>query len=134
VGRATIRVRTTIKPLRLVNRLAVMATQRIWKSRRGRDQTLLTKMAQKDITVAMQHPNSLGAGARKREHLSKPDKMKVVMKEFSRGTLHSGSGKIVTNPKQAEAIGYSEAGEKKNDYKKALDSRKKADKFGIGVY
>ncbi len=38
-------------------------------------------------------------------------KVKKVMKEFSEGELHSGSkkGPIVTNPKQAEAIGYSEA-------------------------
>lgn len=38
-------------------------------------------------------------------------KVKKVMKEFSKGELHSGSkkGPVVTNPKQAVAIGYSEA-------------------------
>jgi hypothetical protein len=38
-------------------------------------------------------------------------KVKKVMKEFERGELHSGSkeGPKVTNPKQAVAIGYSEA-------------------------
>lgn len=38
-------------------------------------------------------------------------KVKKVMKEFSEGKLHSGSktGPTVTNPKQAVAIGYSEA-------------------------
>jgi len=38
-------------------------------------------------------------------------KVKKVMKEFSEGKLHSGSkkGPVVTNPKQAVAIGYSEA-------------------------
>jgi len=38
-------------------------------------------------------------------------KVKKVMKEFSSGKLHSGSkkGPVVTNPKQAVAIGYSEA-------------------------
>ena len=37
-------------------------------------------------------------------------KIKVVMKEFKSGTLHSGkSGKIVKNPKQAIAIALSEA-------------------------
>lgn len=38
-------------------------------------------------------------------------KVAAVMKEFGRGELHSGSkkGPIVTNPKQAVAIGYSEA-------------------------
>ncbi len=36
--------------------------------------------------------------------------MKKVMKEFKKGELHSGSkkGPTVKNPKQAEAIGYSE--------------------------
>lgn len=33
------------------------------------------------------------------------------MKEWKRGTLHSGSGQIVTNPKQAIAIGMSESGQ-----------------------
>ena len=62
---------------------------------------------------AMKHPNKLGAGAAKRKELPKPEKMGVVMKEFSKGKLHSGSGAIVTNPKQAQAIGYSEMGESK---------------------
>lgn len=42
-------------------------------------------------------------------------KLKKVMTEFSKGELHSGSktGKLVTSPKQAIAIGYSEARKKK---------------------
>ena len=42
-------------------------------------------------------------------------KMKKVMHEFKEGELHSGSkkGPIVTNPKQAVAISYSEAKGKK---------------------
>ncbi len=42
---------------------------------------------------------------------AKNKKIKKVMKEFGRGDLHSGSkkGPVVTNPKQAIAIGYSEA-------------------------
>lgn len=58
----------------------------------------------------MKHSNKLGAGAKKRRHLSPKNKAKVVMKEFKRGTLHSGSGAIVRNPKQAIAIAMSEAG------------------------
>ena len=58
---------------------------------------------------AMHHPDKLGAGAAKRKELPKKDKMRVVMKEFHRGTLNSSSGKKVTNPKMAAAIGYSEA-------------------------
>lgn len=40
-----------------------------------------------------------------------PKKIKKVMREFEAGELHSGSkkGPKVTNPKQAVAIGYSEA-------------------------
>lgn len=40
-----------------------------------------------------------------------PRKVKKVMNEFKKGELHSGSksGPVVTNPKQAVAIGYSEA-------------------------
>lgn len=41
-------------------------------------------------------------------------KIKAVMKEFSKGELHSGSkkGPTVVNPKQAVAIGISEAKKK----------------------
>ena len=57
----------------------------------------------------MKHPDKLGAGAAKRKALQPKDKIKTVMKEFSRGTLNSGSGQKVTDKKQALAIGYSEA-------------------------
>lgn len=57
----------------------------------------------------MQHADKLGAGAKKRKKLPAKEKVHVVMKEFKRGTLHSGSGQKVTNPKQAIAIGLSEA-------------------------
>lgn len=42
-------------------------------------------------------------------------KIKKVMGEFGKGELHSGSkqGPIVTNPKQAIAIGFSEARKRK---------------------
>ncbi len=45
----------------------------------------------------------------------KKNKIKKVMNEFGEGKLHSGSkkGPEVTNPKQAIAIGYSEAKRKK---------------------
>ncbi len=72
------------------------------------------------IKKAMQHPDKLGAGAKKRKHLKGKDKVEVVMKEFKKGTLNSGSGEKVTNPKQAIAIGLSEAGlsKKKKNKKK----------------
>jgi hypothetical protein len=42
-------------------------------------------------------------------------KIRKVMREFKEGELHSGSkkGPIVKDPKQAVAIGYSEARKKK---------------------
>jgi hypothetical protein len=61
------------------------------------------------IQEAMKHSNKLGAGARKREHLNMRDKIETVMKEFAKGSLHSGSGDIVKGKKQALAIAYSEA-------------------------
>ena len=61
---------------------------------------------------AMKHPNKLGAGAKKRKKLSGKEKIPVVMSEFKRGTLHSGSGQIVKNPKQGIAIAISEARKK----------------------
>jgi hypothetical protein len=42
--------------------------------------------------------------------MNKQDKVATVMREFKRGDLKSSSGKKVTNPKQAVAIGLSEAG------------------------
>ncbi|CAB4133795.1 hypothetical protein UFOVP264_23 [uncultured Caudovirales phage] len=58
---------------------------------------------------AMRHPDVLGAGAAKRKKLPAKEKIGVVMDEYKRGTLHSGSGAKVSNPKQAIAIGLSEA-------------------------
>lgn len=40
---------------------------------------------------------------------SKPDKVHAVMGEFKRGKLHSGSGDVVKDKKQAVAIAMSEA-------------------------
>lgn len=45
-------------------------------------------------------------------------KVAKVMKEFHSGTLRSSSGDKVTNPKQAAAIGYSEARRMKHKGKK----------------
>lgn len=67
---------------------------------------------------ALKHPDKLGAGAKKRKHLKGKAKVGVVMSEFKRGTLHSGSGAIVKNPKQAITIGLSEAGLSKPQTKK----------------
>ena len=73
------------------------------------------KSDKKIFSNVMKHSNKLGAGASKRKAsgLSGKNKRKVVMAEFSRGTLHSGSGDIVTDPKQAVAIAYSEARKRK---------------------
>ena len=52
------------------------------------------------------------------KHTKKEKKIKKVMHEFEKGELHSGSkkGPVVKKPKQALAIGFSEA--KKADKKK----------------
>jgi len=64
----------------------------------------------KNLEKYLKHENVLGAGARRRREIHNPaDKIAVVMKEFKRGTLHSGSGKIVKNRRQAIAIALSEA-------------------------
>ena len=65
------------------------------------------------IKEAMKHPNKLGDGAKKRQSLGPIDKAAAVMREFARGTLHSGSGEIVKNPQQAKTIAMSEAGKKR---------------------
>lgn len=65
------------------------------------------------IKEAMKHPNKLGAGAKKRKKLSADDKVTTVMKEYERGTLHSGSGDIVKDRDQAVAIALSEAKKRK---------------------
>jgi hypothetical protein len=67
-----------------------------------------------DFKKYLKHSNKLGAGAKKRKKLKGQKKVHVVMKEFKRGTLHSGSGGIVKNRKQAIAIALSEAGLSKN--------------------
>lgn len=50
-----------------------------------------------------------------------PEKMKKVMKEFSKGVLRSGSkkGPVVKSAKQALAIGFSEARKAKAKAKKS---------------
>ncbi len=52
---------------------------------------------------------------KKRVSTAAKGKVKKVMSEFSENKLHSGSkkGHLVTNPKQAIAIGLSEAKKKK---------------------
>lgn len=81
------------------------------------------KRVKKAIKEAMHHPDKLGAGAKKRKKLHGKDKVEVVMKEFKRGTLNSGGGEKVTNPKQAVAIALSEAGMSKKK-KKSKKSKK----------
>ena len=69
-------------------------------------------MKLKDI---YKHSDTPGSGAKKRKHLRGQNKVHAVMGEFKRGTLRSGgSGKHVTNRKQAIAIAMSEAGMSKN--------------------
>lgn len=65
------------------------------------------------VKEALKHKDKLGEGAKKRKKLSPKNKIRAVMEEYKRKTLHSGSGPIVTNRKQAIAIALSEAGKSK---------------------
>lgn len=59
------------------------------------------------------HKNEPEERAEKRKHLGGKKKIAVVMKEYKKGTLHSGkSKKPVSNPSQAVAIALSEARKK----------------------
>jgi Family of unknown function (DUF6496) len=79
----------------------------------------MAKKVKESIKKAMKHPDKLGAGAKKRKKLHNPkDKVEVVMKEFARGTLNSGSGHKVTDKKQALAIGYAEKRKRQRAKKK----------------
>lgn len=78
---------------------------------------------------AMKHEDKLGAGAKKREHLDPEDKFAVVMKEYGKGKLNSGSGDKVKDQKQALAIAYSESGldKDKKKIKKGEEITEKSD-------
>lgn len=69
------------------------------------------------------HADKPGAGAKKRKHLRGQAKVGVVMGEFKRGTLHSGSGAKVKSRKQAVAIAMSEAGLSKDQRKSVRGSK-----------
>lgn len=74
--------------------------------------------ARMTIVMAMKHPDKTGAGAKKRKKLkSKKDKVHVVMKEFKRGTLRSGSGAKIKSRAQAIAVALKEAGLSKKNKK-----------------
>lgn len=57
-------------------------------------------------------------GVKKGGAIKGPKKVEKVMREFKAGKLKSSSGQKVTNPKQAIAIGLSEAGMSKKRGKK----------------
>lgn len=69
-------------------------------------------------------------GSEKKEDLtgdiSKEEKAGIVMKEFKEGELKSGSGKKVTDPKQAIAIALSEADKVKDEIPEKQDEPEKA--------
>lgn len=60
--------------------------------------------------------------------MKKADKVSKVMKEYKKGSLHSGKGgKVVTSPKQAIAIALSEA---KMPMRGQRTAKNKAKKYG----
>lgn len=72
--------------------------------------TMQERLSKRRIQRATTGSTAFRAGAERRKNLRGREKVGVVLKEFKRGTLHSGSGQIVKNRNQAIAIGLSEAG------------------------
>ena len=54
------------------------------------------------------------------------DKVRTVMHEYKSGTLHSGSGPVVKNRKQAIAIALSEAGLSRTQQSEPKTGRRRA--------
>lgn len=79
---------------------------------------------------AMKHPNVLGAGAEKRRKLPPKERGAVIAAEYEKGTLHSGSGKIVKNPAMMRAIIYSETHPEGKSHPHSVKRRHKGDKHG----
>ena len=70
--------------------------------RKMQEEEMMRKMGQRYDEIMPNPEFAMGGMAQK--------KMSKVMKEFKAGTLHSGKGgKVVKSPKQAVAIGLSEA-------------------------
>ena len=82
-------------------------------------------MSESDVKRATTGSSAFGAGANRRESLSSDDKVKAVMREFEKGTLHSGDGKIVTDRDQALAIAYGEAGKSNKSIQKSIEEIQK---------
>jgi hypothetical protein len=62
------------------------------------------------IKRALYHPDTYGSGAKRRDelNLSPSEEFEVIMLEFKRGTLFSGSGARVKSIPEAKAIAISE--------------------------
>jgi hypothetical protein len=58
------------------------------------------------ITKALQHPDVLGAGAKKRKKLNPQQRFEATLAEYKKGTLWSGSGHKVKSRKQALRIAF----------------------------
>jgi hypothetical protein len=88
--------------------LAEEAKERVHKSLKG-----LAPDKKKGVSHKKRGSKAQSMSKAKAQHekkSKKAGKVEKVMKEFSKKELHSGSkkGPLVTNPKQALAIGYSE--------------------------
>jgi len=71
----------------------------------------MKKNLKERIEKATKGSSKFRSGAkRRRKYLHGKEKVPAVMREFKKGTLRSGSGKKVSNIKQAIAIAMSEAG------------------------
>ncbi len=91
---------------------------KMFKKEANEDKELMKDLKKPSKKESKSHEKKESKSHEKKEKTEK--KVKKVMKEFGKGELHSGSkkGPKVTNPKQALAIGYSEAKEAKKKAKK----------------
>lgn len=89
------------------------SSARVIKHLRG-DMKMFKKEASEDreLIRSLKPKKKQGASKKKQAKPKRAAKVRKVMKEFKAGMLHSGSkkGPLVSNPKQAIAIGLSEAG------------------------
>jgi hypothetical protein len=74
---------------------------------------------------ALEHPDRLGEGAKKRRKLPLKERAAPIVEEFKQGTLYSGSGHQVTKPSQMRAIIHSETTPKNGWLQRHKSKRRK---------
>lgn len=92
---------------------------KLHKSEKDMAGRMVTAFEQEQTRRKHSRENNTG-GMNEKQSPKLKSKMKKTMHEFGEGKLKSGNGHTVTDPKQAVAIAYSEAGESKNESESIL--------------